>query len=192
MSLTSINDFSNDMKAAMSPAADAPIVPANATIVAFSPMTSLCLTITSHFANERGEQNDNAPELGLKIYGLSFCVSPSMYDAMTRGNMDTNARTTREIPLAVAHVNHSSAVGLAMRTIHTRLPAWASIESPTPSLALFDVAMITDPAGSGLSPTIFSNIMRVKITCKSLGDFINSSSKIILGLSLSSLNNSAT
>ena len=72
MSLTSINDFSNDIKAAISPAADAPIVPANATMVAFSPITSRLRTITSHFANERGEQNDNVPELGLKMYGLSF------------------------------------------------------------------------------------------------------------------------
>ena len=123
MSLTSVNDFSNDMNAAMSPAADAPIVPDSATIVAFSPIASRCFTITSHFANERGEQNDNAPELGLKMYGLSFCISPSVYDAMTLGNIATNARTTRETPLAVAHCNHSSAVGLAMRTIHTRFAA---------------------------------------------------------------------
>ena len=51
----------------MSPAADAPIVPANATIVAFSPNTSRCFTIASHLARERGEQKDNVLMVGLKM-----------------------------------------------------------------------------------------------------------------------------
>ena len=105
-----------------------------------------------------------------------------VYDAKQRGNMDTAARMTREIPFSDAHCNHSFVLGLAIRMMQTRLPAWASIESPTPSPALFDVAKICDPRGSDLSPTIRSRNNLVKITCNSLGDFINSSAKMTFGL----------
>ena len=64
--------------------------------------------------------------------------------------------------------------------------------SPTPSLALFDVPKTIDPRGSGSSPTILSNINLVKITCNSLGDFMNSSSKMTFGLGESSLKRDET
>ena len=66
------------------------------------------------------------------------------------------------------------------------------MESPTPSPALFDVAKICDPLGSGLSPTIRSRNNLVKITCKSLGDFMNSSAKIRLGFELFKLKSEDT
>ena len=187
MSLTSIRVFSSDKNADISADADCPIVPLNATIVAFSPKISLFFTITSHFAKERGEQNDKVFMLGLKMYGLSSWL-PSLYDARTLGNNATKARTTREISLADAHCNQSFVFGLLISTLHTRLPAWANIESPTPSDALLLVAKIMLPLGSGTSPTILSNINLVKITCNNLGDFMNSSSKITLGLGSSRQN----
>ena len=55
----------------MSPAADAPMVPASATLTAFSDNASRLRTITSALAKERGETNERLVIEGLKMYGLS-------------------------------------------------------------------------------------------------------------------------